>query len=401
MRRGFTIIEMLVVIGILALLMGLTIGGIAAMRKTDKLLATEYLVAGSIRQARHTARTSGSPVILQISKGERRISAVTRISLAQEGFDNAVSTRLIPLRPISHLQGISGLGAEVETPAVGDTAPEFELKLPDKLIRRAGRNEGFYLSCAVRPPQIGGGGVPHYPLVVVGNGDEVSTAIGGIYLRSSFRIEQNVQQAGQASKQATAVTWEIVGWVHNSSDATDAYEISSLEESHCPPDIVRDEPLLHASSSDYDVAWPMAGGVWEEIGLLFDGDKGMVLYRNGVRVGERTLPNSTTLPHYTPTEKMVVGRQQWMDQGVLKTSLATGSAFDDIAIFRLAAVDAGTLPADVEPAGDWRIIAHPDGRVDLFPGGPLLFQGRFGGAATAEVTVTAYGKVSSKIVIPP
>ena len=251
--RGFTIIEMLVVIGILALLMGLTIGGIAAMRKTDKLLATEHLVSGLVRQARHTARTSGSPVILQITKSERRISGVTRVSLAQEGFEGAASSRLDPTRSLTNPppHGITGHGAEVESlPTGGDTAPEMRLELPDKLIRQANHNEGFYLSCSVRPPLIAAGGSQPSPILVVGNGDQIESAIGGIYLRRLQLAEQNVTQTGQTPRQPLLVTWEIVGVVYNSSDPATPYEVSSLDPQHCPAGIVRDEPPLHLSAPD-------------------------------------------------------------------------------------------------------------------------------------------------------
>ena len=66
-RRGFSLVELLVVLAIIATMTGLVLSGLFTTRDTNRLLAAEQMLAGAIRQARHTARSSGSPVELRLT----------------------------------------------------------------------------------------------------------------------------------------------------------------------------------------------------------------------------------------------------------------------------------------------------------------------------------------------
>nr|MBA2481008.1 prepilin-type N-terminal cleavage/methylation domain-containing protein [Planctomycetota bacterium] len=124
-RAAFTLLEMLVVIGIMMVLLGLSIGAVMHTPKVNALIATEHLVADIIRQARHTARSSGAPVMIEIRKGDRQILGVSQITLYNDSFETqppklAVRTAAVPA-PMSVANGLTGrglgVGAFIETDA--------------------------------------------------------------------------------------------------------------------------------------------------------------------------------------------------------------------------------------------------------------------------------------------
>ncbi len=88
-RKAFTLVEMLMVIGLLMLLLGLSIGAVMRTPVHDRLLGTEQLLSDMIRQTRHTARSTGAPVLLIISSAPRTISGVSQTPIWSEGFDEA------------------------------------------------------------------------------------------------------------------------------------------------------------------------------------------------------------------------------------------------------------------------------------------------------------------------
>jgi hypothetical protein len=191
-------------------------------------------------------------------------------------------------------------------------------------------------------------------------------------------------------------TWEIIGWV-NVVGLPDPVEVSSIDPNDQPAGVDRDEEPLHDSVPDIDVAWPMAGGRWEEIGLLFDAPgMRLVLYRNGVRVGERRNLGSVSLADVDET--ILVGQ---FDQGPGDV-YSNGAILDEIAVHRLAAAEPKRLPGDVKPQANYSITAHPDGRVEVDMGTaaantPMIFSGSFNQAAKASITVSIDGRVHGRI----
>jgi prepilin-type N-terminal cleavage/methylation domain-containing protein len=414
MRRGFTIIELLVVITILAMLMGLTLGGIAAMRKTDKLLATEHLVGDVIRQARHTARTSGQPVSVSIRTvdGKGVIAGISRVPVWCEGFDST------PSAPTTDVTGMTGRGYRVVIPAT--LPPAHPLATRQEKLVRGPQADGFYLSCHVRPPAADPDGGPDLiPLLLIGPDDDRDTSICGLYLRKATREEQKLEQ-GDFEQDGAAhpwdppgamiprlATWEVIGYVNDTNALPTLTEVSSFA---APRGIVRDEAALHDSVTDQeDIAWPMAGGRWEEIGLLFDREgRRLVLYRNGVRVGEHVFPAVPDLADG--------------DETVLVGSIDDGSGpryaegiLDEISVHRLAKAEPVRLPADILPVKDYAIVAHPDGRVEvdradavddavaagddaaLDAEAVLEFSGSFNQASRARISVSVDGRVAGAI----
>ena len=420
MRRGFTLIEMLVVIGILALLMGLTLGGIASMKKTDRLLVTEHLVGDVIRQARHTARTSGSPVLVAIStdaQGKGWVSGIARVPIWSESFEKSPPDGIA-----GNITGVVGKGYLV--PGAGPQTTVGPLANRLKIVR-GGKANGFYLTCQVRPP-LASATSGLIPLLVIGPDATRTASLCGLMLRHVMRdvqkLETDFVPLPNMSAAPTAppsfpliprlATWELVGWINDTKSADNLIEVSALAASDRPVDLLRDEPVLHDSvAPEYDIAWPMAGGRWEEVGLLFDGEgKRLVLYRNGVRVGEKML---TTVPELSDTaEKITIGSISLVANTFINADMAI---IDEAAVHRLATSDPKRLPGDIAPAQTYRIVAQPDGRIEVdytaavaaatltsntafaAPDQTLTFSGTFNQPGSANLTITIDGRVHGEI----
>ena len=425
MTRAFTIIEMLVVIGILAVLMGLTVGAISSTKRSDKLLATEHLIGDMIRQARHTARTSGAPVVVLVEKNPARVQGVSQIPIWTEDFDGTGIAGNVPA-------GLTGTGFQINV-ALGDNPPAKTLDPNERLARRAGYADGFYISCNVMPPNIGNGSgaPPIIPLVVIGTPVSGvitrSASVCGLVLRAQSLPLQIVDGAdGQGAgtgEQAYLRTWEVVGWIGDGTD--DPKEVSSIELDDRPKDIPRDEKVMHQSvdiaslAHPQDVAVPLTGGRWVELGMLFEPSKDswrIILYRDGMRIAERQFKTAPVVRH--DDETVVIGQVEIIASGVPTTHTAT-SVFDGIRIARLASADPTPLPGDIVPDQDYRIIAHPDGRVEVHQAGGtpwanvkvnlagttapvdgniLTFTGSFSKAAKASLTISVDGRIDGKLV---
>ena len=139
----------------------------------------------------------------------------------------------------------------------------------------------------------------------------------------------------------------------------------------------------------------------------------MVLYRDGIRIAERRFPTPPVLRH--ADESVMVGAGEIIDpysgSGVFIPSNA--ALFDGIVIARLATADPTPLPGGVAPLKPYRIVAHPDGRVEVNQveklsvtpdattaavSSDLIFTGKFNQAAQATLTVSVDGRVNGKLV---
>ena len=90
-RQGLTLIELLVVLSVIAVLMGITFGGLTRARGGEGIEAVSSLTANLIRQARHTAMSSGAPVELRVrqnANGRHEISGISQLLLHGEQFED-------------------------------------------------------------------------------------------------------------------------------------------------------------------------------------------------------------------------------------------------------------------------------------------------------------------------
>ena len=435
--RGFTLVELLVVLLIIGLLMSLTVGSFFSSRTVNKLLASEQVLSDAIRQARHTARSTGAPALLKLSPTRRPdgsllggvITGVSRVWVWSEFFDHGQA-----LDAQGFTVGMSGTGR-----LVNQDAPWVPPELDRALRFRAG--DGAYAAVAVRPPLAGriDGEVPkQIPLILVGSDNSAAGSSFGVMLVRSDAVDPRkaaIQSAG--GRRAKMMCWEILGWVRLPNDPEPVF-ISSFE--HLPRDMARDQAKL--PSGNQDIADPIGGDRWEEIGLLITNDQA-TLYRNGRRVAElragQVLDGRTVeLP-----KQLLAGDQIWVGQAQLDNGMTYAKCpLDDARVYKLGASEFGNLPQGVYPMADpsqpagtaveYRVLAHPEGRVELSSAigadprsaqgaalntdaalttGTIFLGGDFTRAATpggttrgansAQVTVAIDGRVQGSLILVP
>jgi hypothetical protein len=409
-RAAFTLMEMLVVIGIMMVLLGLTIGAVSHTPKVNALVATEHMVADVIRQARHTARSSGAPVMIEIRKNEREIMGVSQIMLYNDSFEpqpSKLAVRTGAIDPLlSVVGGLTGRGITVGGFILGNsaletmTAPAQQQK-DLQLFRTSsgGKVEGFYLACAVNASGL----AARIPLVQVGS-DAQSTSTCGIALRTITRQIQLAPGATMANPTPPPATinkpdqkpeftcLDPFGWIQDDS-GTISYVSADVD---APTGA---QAAIDSSVSDKDVTGPMMPGSWQEIGLMFDG-KYLELYRNGILVGQK---NVSVAKLKSADNAVYLGRGLFTDPltpSPLPAAVYVVGALDDVRLQRLGVDRAGLLPSGIQPASDYTFSVHPDGRVTSAGVTKLRFDSVSGGDFT-EVTIAVDGMVTSATTMGP
>lgn len=410
---AFTLIEILVVITIFMILMGLTIASVVRGPKLQRMVAAEQVIADCIRQARHTARTSGQPVVLKLKKDERAIAGLVRQILwhGVEGW---------PLRddggtPPAQIPAPGRTGSGLLVPDCFQNTPADHLFATAKLEggNRLWRGQpsptnrpGLLLSVAVRPPTAGNAGVPELiPLALVG--EDLASGYAACEASSlGLALVQSDTGGGLAASRTTvAKSWEIIGWF--GAEGAGRVEISSI--ANPPPDQAaitghrQNVTIVKGTSPDIvgdAEAGPLVGGRWAEISLLVDGPR-LVLYRDGRRVGERNGADGVALPAFA-AERVYAG---YMTLGG-SAKQADSTQLDDVRVERLGDAMAGTLPSGVKADAERRIVCHPDGRVEVNATGAaiaadttIVLSSDSGEQAT--LVVTTAGMVTSHTAVAP
>lgn len=398
-RQGFSLIELLVVLGILVILSSIGVAAFISSGKVNRLVATEQLISAQIRQARYTARATGQAVLIYIDKDANTISGVSRIPMWQ-GSCEAPYVAPPPASPVAPTaddqppfdtvtdlprdkylvpNGRSGTGfsrgpladslksASVTLFDLGD--PKFaDGKARNRQLTRSSsrKTEGFSLSCAVRPVAITKNRQKQ-PLLVIGNGavdahPMTSTSYAGIMLRAA---ELPMFPTGTVPTAAPGVTldtnpkricWDIIGWVMFEGETT-PYVISSVSDTLWDGATVESSFLLDGDS----------GGRWEELALVYTG-KSLSLYRNGVEVARKVDPstdqNRKKIAGYGQPHRLYLGSAN-IDTGSNPgiQSIDKDTVIDDIALFRIGADQPTQLAQGVNPEASYRILVRPDGQM--------------------------------------
>ncbi|HYE05168.1 MAG TPA: type II secretion system protein [Planctomycetota bacterium] len=354
--RGFTLLEMLIVLTVIMIIMGLVLSGVFGSRKINKLVATEQMIGDMVRQARHAARSTGEPVVLVFRKDQREISGVSRVPIRSEAFESGVTTD----QSYGNVQGRTGRGRisslSVVPPATGWISALAANERIERSNSTSRPSSGFYLACDIRPPAAADASEGVIPLACVGPSPVLGTTVCGIALE---RVDLELQDGPGGSTDPRFMTcWNIRGWAR-----INGVEQVVSQIDHIPYDLENDLPPqpLHVTSPDDDVHGPLVGGFWEDIGLLYDGQR-LVLYRNGRRIAE-TLASG----HLESSPNQSVYANRIEDWGTPATDYGYSSdvIIDNLRLFRLSNDQAGVLPPGMSSRMDYRITAHPDGRVEV------------------------------------
>ena len=393
-QAAFTITELLVVITIIVSVMAFTLGGLFGHKDTNRILATEQLVADMVRQARHAARSSGEPVELRISQMAAsngmiiggRIAGVSRTPVWSQSFDDPanIGTLTPSFGPLTNP------GVEDPDPSTGltlgrtgngvwpmvlsqSTIPastrqamlQHQLLTSQFLVRGSDPNgaaDGFFLACAVRPPSAYATwqsitpaptrSTPlEMPRVLIGGAAAqglASTCIAGL------KLVLNQYTLTQGGSPHPLYCWQLCGWVNQPGSPAVTTTITSLDgvdQQFGPPN-------------------PICGERWEDIGMLYDGAH-LSLYRNGVAllpaVGSPAI--STSLPSANllvapANETVFIG--QLLQAGATATEYADAPV-DDVRILRLAADQSQDLPPTVVPETHGTLLFRPDGTMIFTP----------------------------------
>ncbi len=436
---AFTLIEILVVITIFMILMGLTIGSVVRGPKLQRMVAAEQVVADCIRQARHTARTSGQPVVLKLKKDERSISGLVRTVLwhGVEGPASAVAwpqtewEKSIGVWERVDAPGRTGLGLElpgayqengVLKPERAEWDPDGDLAGTKRLWRGAAiadpkNRPGLLLSVAVRPPIAGSAfaGQPAptvLPLALVAQPGSDIAAHAQAHLGLALVLSTVATDGPQTTRSAQKVvpTWEVIGWfgaggiceVSSISNPPKDFAVTKLVDNKAKTIVEVDNGATGVTKYDeFTESNALVGGRWTEIALLVEGDR-LVLYRDGRRIGENTGALAASVP-FNQAERVYVGICT-LKAGV-QPQVATGASLDEVRIERLGDALAGTLPSGVTPdtADEQRIICHPDGRVEVDQNtgddSSTIIRLISDSGERAEITVDTSGAVASRV--PP
>ncbi len=315
-RHGFTLVELVVVLGILLVITSLGIGAFINTQRTNRLLGAANLVADLLRQARHTARTTGEPVLLRVvqeADGKEAIYGIARTPVVSTTFDegptvdgrrflNFFSDPDDELR-FRSVTGMTGHGLTIHQPqqaSVGGLLPTAVLFDPNsstetglrerRLTRQGGQTDGFVLRCCVRITASANSGL--IPLVVltsepVGPGqwptlDQAAVALiltnhpVNFYTASGDVPRDNTGGSPYAPANAPRVIRGLLGLVRDASapgqpGATTI--VSAVEPTHAARAGRSITPasstaLTVVSAPEFTLS-PFIGDGWHEIALVY------------------------------------------------------------------------------------------------------------------------------------
>ncbi len=387
-RRGFSLIELLVVLGLLIVLATIGVAAFSGTRKVSRLVGTEQLISAMIRQARMTARATGQAVMLYVDPDTRSISGVSRLAMWQSDCENFPTPN-----PACEAQfGRTGKGLKIgsmgEFPVATLYSGTGGVGRNTQLTRRPGtqKTEGFQFGAVVKAqlvydPNNGAAAMgPEYlPLLTisadpVGTPPDTDTAFAGLVLR---RAEQPMFTSGTPptavpglpmtlNTNPNRLVWELIGWVLPEGTTTPEF-VRSLVDAVKPSDQTQLNDLELAQRID-----PTNGGAWMDVSLVFSGSS-LELWRDGRLIARHPLSGITRIEGYQKAHTLFIGAATIGTQlsGLAPTLTTTATPalagattiFDDIQLVRLGVDQPQVFPGGVEPKQGYRVLVHPDGRI--------------------------------------
>lgn len=342
-RRGFTLFELLIVISVLSILGGIVYAGLVTNRGSEGVRSVEGLVASVLRQAKHTAASSGAPVEIKVEQDNNNgwtVRGVTQISLYGEQFeDDATSDPL-------HALGYAGSGRLLSDRSSAVT-------LPSRPVLVHSDDDAFYLQASVRPPR---------------------SWLGNATARLNWCYPVAIQDANDR--------WIAEIWLQPQSAVSTGNPVNlPLWSAHVAVNDSNDT-VSNAFAED-----PITSVGWSTLGLLYR-DNTVTLMRDGEAIGS----TAANLGVITPPLRVQIGETD-----------SAGGIVDNIRLYRLGDNEAIRLPKFITPADSYRALVYPDGQV-VTNSPTWTFQWTGGGSQGTDantheaiLTIGGDGRISSSL----
>ena len=406
-RAAFTMIELLVVLGILIILATISVTAFAGSGTVNRLVGTEQLLTSALRQARYTARASGQAVILYVDAADRSVSGVSRLPVWQGACEDLRPPFATgELDPLKYRTGAGRSGSGFQRKPLAGGGPTdaeagaivlFEPMSPDSVLRDRRRQlsrsttkqtEGFQLTCSVYAPTLSKVGPEWLPLVAIDGSTgttipDLDQAYVGLLLRRRLmpmfvgsEVDPKINPtppAGYTPKLPSRdrPCYDLIGWVRT---AAGIHTVASIMNAVDPgTTTATGQTDLGQAKAARRISY--AGEAWEEVALVSTG-AALELMRNGQLVARLPLAAPVIVGAGT-THRITLG------SGTVGSALAASlglsgppaygsdaekhinaqTRLDDVSLMRLGVDQQRQLPNGVVPLQTYRMVVRPDGRL--------------------------------------
>lgn len=314
LRGGFTLIELIVVMGIIAVLIGAGVGLIARLRVADR--AAVGIVHNTLRSARNWSVAREAPARVRIDPGRRTIQSFGQSVIGTWHFED------MPVRGAYGSEGAS-LGGRIVPDGFTGAALSFvgeparsRVEIPVHLDPAYDLSRGFSIACAVRLSGSDGG-----DLLAIGESAGLGVTDDGA-VRGWF-APVIVQEDGEKRRGARVVLTTDGGYLRADrwSEVEVQYDRAALR-------VLVDGSLV-AMLFESSAVWPVEGPLSiSPSNAAFPGAVDALVVSAVTGEERRELPKGVEFPADAPRE-IVFAAGGGLDRGVHRAPVRFTLKFDD------------------------------------------------------------------------
>ncbi len=419
-RRGFSLLEMIIVVGILMALMTIGFGAVFTLTRDKPTVAAAVLAADFMRQARATSLANAAPVQVVLEPGREggyTLTGVTNRPLAAIHFEHHPTTGnartgIPPSAPLSGIAGYcwkmgDGTGLD-DGPLIGPDAEGWDFERGRVLMRDTG--DGFVVSCWVKPPRVHLHDVNDnrvIPLIQIGTSSDPADAWFDLWLSARALDIQQVPELApdvMVSDPARVAFWEPNVLIDGDDFFARAWS-RTIDGNRHPSIDQMDEATLELASDgrgDPDLNLPIVGERWVRLTVVYDGHllqirqdgRPLTVYSaSGNLTGDDGYDLGPIAPPNDDVRIYLAGKDGEQGRGCIDEVRVTA-----IGVERPAVLSDRVVP---DPAGSYRVVFDGATRRFYGPGGAtdgrIAFRLRGDTARnlpTASVTLGSSGRVA-------